>query len=247
MIFFIAPAKTFTETEKPFKRLPVFVDKSKKIVEELRKYSIEELSSLMKIKENLAKVNHERYENFSFEEGVQPAIFAYHGIQYKALDVSTLDDSDIEYLDDHLRILSGLYGSVRALDGIRPYRLEMHAKLPIGNFANLYDFWSEDIYNELEKNAKVFINLASAEYSKTIKKYLKDEIYVSCSFKVEKDGKLRTSATPAKQARGKMVRFLAKNKVEDYREIKKFDLDGYVFREDLSSEDGQFIEYVFVK
>lgn len=253
MIIFISPAKGFNETSPSPKQIPSQIEKSKIIIDSLRNMCLEELSKLMKIKEDLASLNIERFKDFKFDQNGLSALFAYSGIQYKNIDPTSLSKDDLDYMDKHLRIISGLYGCLKPSDSIYPYRLEMLTKLPLkyGNtlHKNLYDFWSDSIYKDLEENSEgVIVNLASNEYSKVIKKYVKkDIIFVTCTFKVIKKDKLKIESTASKSARGKMLRYIAKNKINDYRDLMNFTEDGYEFRKELSKTEGNEIELIFTK
>ena len=170
------------------------------------------------------------------------AVLTYDGIVFKHIAPALLENKNAEYLQKNLRILSGLYGVLKPFDRITQYRLEMQSKIKIKDFKNLYDFWGDKLYNEVKDESSVIINLASKEYSKCIEKYLKkDDIFITCSFVEKSNGKLVVKGTYSKTARGEMVRFMAENNIQNYKDLKKFNYFGYVFREDLSSEK----EYIF--
>ena len=152
------------------------------------------------------------------------------------------EDGQFAYIQKHLRILSAFYGVLKPLDGVKPYRLEMQAKVTIGDTKNLYDYWKDQLYQAVIDDSRVIINLASKEYSKCIEKYLTpDDKYITVTFCELSKGKLVTKGTYAKMARGEMVRYMAENSIEDPAGIQKFNRLGYRFREDLSSET----EYIF--
>lgn len=245
MKIFISPAKGFKETNIRYVSIPIYEDKTKILLERLKKLRVDEIKKIMKINDKIAYLNYERYKNFDDLESY-PAILTYDGIQYKAIDSENLSKENLEFLQKNLRIISGLYGILKPLDGIKPYRLEMQTKLDIENHKNLYEFWGQDIYNDM-KDEDVIINLASLEYSKTITKYIDTQIYVECIFKVLKDGKLSVQSTASKKARGMMVRFIAENKINDYRRLKEFNMDSYKFNEELSKDDTNMKKYVFIK
>lgn len=254
MIVFISPAKGFNEDLKEkYKDLslskPVFESKKNTIIENIKKLSVSDISKLMKIKENLALLNFNKFSNFDSEKFNIPAILFYSGQQYKSLDPHSLNNNSLEYLKNNVIILSGLYGIVRAFDMIYPYRLEMQTKIKIDEYKNLYDYWGSNIYNYLKENSnKVIVNLASTEYSNSVKKYVEDDIkYVTCTFKVLKGTQLKVQSTASKKARGLMLRYLAENNINDYRKIKDFNLDGYSYSKENSSEEGNLLEYVFIK
>ena len=152
------------------------------------------------------------------------------------------EDSQFEYVQNHLRIISAFYGVLKPRDGVTPYRLEMQAKVGIGETKNLYEYWGDLLYRSVIDNSRIIINLASKEYSKCIEKYLtRQDRYITITFCELSGDKLVTKGTYAKMARGEMVRFMAENRIENPEDIKKFDRLGYPFRSDLSSD----AEYVF--
>jgi len=186
----------------------------------------------------------ERFANMNLASYLTPAIFAYDGIQYQYMGVSSLDDDMIEYLQDNLRIISGFYGVLRPLDRVTPYRLEMQAKVQMDNTKGLYDYWGRKIYDAIIDDSHIIVNLASKEYSKAVEKYLSTKNkFITCTFAQLEKNKLVQKATYAKMARGYMVRYMAENNVQDIEGIKKFDSMGYSFNQDLSSED----EFVFIQ
>lgn len=148
------------------------------------------------------------------------------------------------YIEERLRILSGFYGILKPFDGVVPYRLEMQAKLKTAFCHNLYDYWQDDIYRDLTRNDTTILNLASAEYSKTVEKYLTADVnYITCKFGELIGGKVIEKGVYVKMARGEMVRFMAEKAVEDLDEIKEFNRLGFVYRDELSDEK----TFVFVK
>lgn len=247
MIVFISPAKGFHDECGMYKDLPVFIDHSTKIVEKLKEYNVEDLGKLFKVSDELAALNVERFKEFTFYEELKPALFAYSGMQYNAMNLKELKEDEIDFLQDHLRILSGLYGVLQPMDGIRPYRLEMLTKVSIDECKNLYEYWNDCLYQALSKDNDVIVNLASNEYSKCIEPYIQDETYVSIVFKVDKNGKQKVMSTASKKARGAMVSYIARNKIDDYTLLKEFKEDGYVFDETQSIQEGNKVVYTFVK
>lgn len=222
--------------------VPVFIEHTKPILKELQRLSPFDVESLMKVNEKLAVQAFMDFQDFSYEKKGTAAVFTYDGLVFKNIKAGELQQEELEYLNEHLRILSGLYGVVRPLDGILPYRLEMQCKLKVED-KSLYDYWEKSLYEELYKNDDIIINLASTEYSKAVSKYLKKENrWIDIEFVVFRDGKLKTVATLAKMARGQMIRFMATEKITTPEELKRFEGDGYTFEESLSSED----KYVFV-
>lgn len=243
MIVFISPAKGFNETDIKANSIPSLIDKSKIIMNELKSLSEDDIKKSMKVNDKIAELNVRRFSNFRFDSEGIPAIFGYSGIQYKNIDAASFSEDDINFLEKHFRILSGLYGVLKPMDSIYPYRLDLLTKISVEGSKNLYEFWNSSIYEKLsEESPSVIVNLASDEYSKAVKKYAENQKYVSCTFKVDKSGKLKVESTASKIARGKMVRFIVENRIDDPEQLKTFNLDGYIFREDLSSDD----EFVFV-
>ena len=171
-----------------------------------------------------------------------PAILSYEGIAFQYMAPAVFEDGQFEYIQKHLRILSAFYGNLKPLDGVKPYRLEMQAKVTIGNTRNLYDYWGDLLYQSVIDDSRIIINLASKEYSKCIEKYLSPkDTYITITFCELSGEKLVTKGTYAKMARGEMVRFMAERGIENPADIQKFNRLGYRFREDLSSEK----EYIF--
>ena len=173
---------------------------------------------------------------------LSPAVLSYEGIAFQYMAPSVFEDMQLEYVQNHLRILSAFYGALKPMDGVTPYRLEMQAKIRIGDAKNLYEYWGDLLYRSVIDDSRIIINLASKEYSKCIEKYLTpQDRYISVTFCEASGDKMVTKGTYAKMARGEMVRFMAENNIENPVDIKKFDRLGYSFRSDLSSDT----EYVF--
>jgi cytoplasmic iron level regulating protein YaaA (DUF328/UPF0246 family) len=172
-----------------------------------------------------------------------PAIRAYEGIAYQYMAPAVFEEEQLDYVQEHLRMLSGFYGVLKPMDGVTPYRLEMQAKASIGGRKNLYDFWGDKLYSECRDADGVIINLASKEYSKCIEAYLTPaDTYITCTFCEMDKGKLVQKGTYAKMARGEMVRFIAKKQMKNPQELKGFDRLGYRFREDLSGDTAYVFE-----
>lgn len=274
MITIISPAKNMRKSED-WKELidegelscPRLYEKSNEVLAQMKEYITEEIRVIMKIKENLAQLNYCRFQRMkpiscckNSKDGKEspkftgktPAIFAYDGIQYKSISPESISKEGIEFLNDHLRIISGLYGVLRPFDMIDEYRLEMQTKVKINDKANLYSFWdgsiSENISEDLGGEG-IVLNLASKEYSKTVEKYFDNKKseskikLITCTFKVEKAGKLKVESTASKKARGYMVRYIAENKIDDIEGVKTFNIDGFTYSENESTEK----EIVFVK
>ncbi len=247
MIIVISPAKKIIPANNSFGIKTtkfLFPRETKEILNVTKSMTMNELKSLMGISDNLAKLNHERYQGFDLEHGknkVVQAIFTFKGDTYVGLNAENFSKEDIDFAQQKLRILSGLYGLLRPLDGIQPYRLEMGTKIGINSKTDLYDFWTNSVTNklnkEIETGTKSLINLASEEYFKVIdESNLKLKI-ITPIFKSIKNGELRTIGILSKRARGMMANFIIKNKLEDFQKLKEFSTDGYSFNEKLSSED----------
>ena len=208
----------------------------------LKRKSPKDLSDLMGVSSKIADLNYERNHEWSLpftKKNSRQAVYAFSGDVYKGLDAYSIDNSKIDFMQSSIRIISGLYGLVKPLDLIQPYRLEMGTKLSFDNNKNLYEYWIERITNqlnsELSKNEPV-LNLASNEYYKAIdSKVLKSDVY-SANFKQLKDGNYKTIAIFSKKARGMMTRYIIENNITDISSLKSFNYDGYVYHENLSSE-----------
>ena len=222
--------------------LPVFIEKTAKIRDWMKNKQPEELKAIWKCNDKITEQNFERLENMDLYSRLTPAILAYEGIAFQYMAPAVFEKGQLEYVQDHLRILSAFYGVLKPMDGVTPYRLEMQAKATVGDAENLYEYWGSRLYHAVRDDSGIIINLASKEYSKCIEKYLlPEDTYITITFCELSKGKLVTKGTYAKMARGEMVRYMAENLVEDPMQIKKFDRLGYRFRDDLSSKS----EYVF--
>ena len=243
MKIILSPAKKMKEDDDlDFYDLPVFLDKTKEILRCLKGLSKNELQEIWKCNDKIVDENNDRLEKMNLANNLTPAILAYEGIAYKYMAPSVFEDSQFSYIQKHLRILSAFYGVLKPMDGVRPYRLEMQAKLRVGAYKDLYAYWGDELYKSIVDESHVIINLASKEYSKCIEKYLnEDDRYITITFCELVNGKLVTKGTYAKMARGEMVRYMAENNISDVEGIKSFNRLGYVYRDDLSSDN----EYVF--
>ena len=244
MNIIISPAKKMNvrEDELDWADLPCFLSKAEELKEYIRGLSRSEAKALWQCNETIAGLNYGRFQAMDLTGRLTPALLSYEGIQYQYMAPGVFETRHWDYVQQHLRILSGFYGILRPLDGIVPYRLEMQAKVTIGDTKNLYDYWKDRLYQAVIDDSRVIINLASKEYSKCIEKYLSpDDQYITVTFCELSKGKLVTKGTYAKMARGEMVRYMAENSIEDPARIQKFNRLGYRFREDLSSET----EYIF--
>jgi len=249
MLAVISPAKklNFDPLDVGFaESMPVFQKDANRLAKLARKLSVSDLRGLMKISEDLATLNKKRFAAFapaSDECNSKQAAYAFAGDTYTGLQAGNLEKDDVEYAQDHLRILSGLYGILKPLDRIQPYRLEMGSRLQNKSGSNLYAYWGDRIGAALDKKANgVIINCASNEYFKATGKNMTSRI-ITPAFKEERDGELKMIGFFAKKARGSMARFMILNRIQDPERLKEFDLDGYKFQPKLSSEN----DWVFTR
>ena len=253
MLILLSPAKTLDYTVSPVKatKNPKFKSDASELISVLKEKSIGDIMKLMSIKEKLGTLNFERYQKFSKSYTVnnsKAALFAFKGDVYIGLDASTLTDSEVMYSQDHVRILSGLYGLLCPLDKMQPYRLEMGTTLKTERGTNLYHFWGDKITKEVNKQLKaqenaVLVNLASQEYFHSIKRNkIKGDI-VDINFKEFRDGKLKFISFSAKKARGLMTRYIIKNEIKNKEDLKGFNSENYYFDESISDEN----QYTFVR
>lgn len=242
----ISPAKSLDfESKLPTKQYSEasFLAQAETIQKTLKKKNPKKLMELMSISEKLAELNWQRNQEWSLpftSKNARPAVYAFNGDVYTGLEAYTIPEDKIETLQEKLRILSGLYGLLRPLDLIQPYRLEMGTSLKIGRKDNLYAFWKQTITEVLNaelQEDELFLNLASNEYFKAVDaKKLKTPI-ITPEFKDYKDGKLKMISFFAKKARGLMVRYIIDHNVETLEELKNFNYEGYAFDANLSSEN----------
>ena len=240
MRIIISPAKKMKiDTESlPWRDLPVFLPKTEAIVQVLQGMGYDELKKLWKCNDAIAAVNAERLSDMDLHTRLTPAVLAYEGIQYQYMAPGVFTDQELDYVQEHLRILSGFYGVLKPFDGVRPYRLEMQAKLKVCKAKDLYAYWNSSVVEYLLAETNCIINLASKEYSSCVSKYLPEHVrFITCVFGEEKDGRVIEKGTMCKMARGEMVRFLAENRVEDPEEIKAFDRLEYRFDASRSDEN----------
>ena len=243
MKIILSPAKKMKKDDDlEFYDLPIFLDKTKGILKCLKSLSKNELKGIWKCNDKIADENIDRLEKMNLEGDLTPAILAYDGIAYKYMAPSVFEDNQFSYVQDHLRILSAFYGVLKPMDGVIPYRLEMQAKLRVGDYKDLYTYWGDNLYKSIVDESHVIINLASKEYSKCIEKHLNEsDRYITIIFCELLNGKLVTKGTYAKMARGEMVRYMAENNISNVEDIKNFNRLGYVYRNDLSCNK----EFVF--
>lgn len=246
MLALISPAKTLDyETALPTDTYtqPRLLEQSQQLIDVCRKLSATEIASLMTVSEKIANLNVERFRDWNAEfdfSNARQALFAFKGDVYTGLDAYHLKDHDIDFAQQHLRMLSGLYGLLRPLDLMMPYRLEMGTKLKNSRGNNLYEFWGSIITDQInqdlaEIDAKLLVNLASDEYYKSVnEKKIRAEI-IKPVFLDQKNGKYKVISFYAKKARGLMARYLIENKLSQVEQLKAFDSEGYYFDAESSS------------
>ncbi|WP_442267111.1 peroxide stress protein YaaA [Tenacibaculum sp. ZS6-P6] len=252
MKIIISPAKSLdfdTKATTEDFSISSFLNHSEKLNKKLKTLSRKKLSELMKISDDLSALNYDRNQKWSLPfnlDNAKQAVFSFTGEVYRGIDVYSLEVEKISKLQEKLRILSGLYGVLKPLDLIQPYRLEMGTKLKVGRNENLYQFWGDILVNSLNQELKddeLLVNLASAEYFKVLPKKLLKVPMITPVFKDFKNGQYKTIMTFAKKARGLMVRYIIDNNIENLDGLKGFDVEGYRFSEEMSKEN----ELVFTR
>ena len=254
MLALISPAKKLdVENEPPLGdfTIPQLLDNSEELVDTVKGLGKGRLKALMNLSDALTELNHVRYERYSTPftpSNAKQAVFMFRGDTYVGLDADTLSEDDLTYAQSHLGILSGLYGVLRPLDLIQPYRLEMGSRLNTQRGKDLYDFWGSrltDACNEVTASHenRTVVSLASKEYIGAIQPANLAGPFVTCHFKEIRDGVPRTIGLVAKKARGRMARFIVRNRVESEDDLKGFGEDGYAFEPGLSSDE----DLVFVR
>ena len=263
MKLIISPAKKMnvdTDTLAPLGE-PVLLEKTEALLSRMRELSYEEAKALWGCNEKLARQNFERFQDMDLRRDLTPAILSYEGIQYQYMAPAVFEERMLAWVPEHVRILSGFYGVLKPMDGVTPSRLEMQARLSVGEARDLYAFWGGSLWEEICGAAvdggdggaaaaseggvrEVVLNLASKEYSRCIEKYLRPEDrFITCIFGEWSGGKIVQKGTYAKMARGEMVRFLAERQAERPEEARDFDRLGYRFAPEHSDEKS----YVFVR
>lgn len=253
MIIVLSPAKTldFTPFESKNFTQPRLLEKSNELVKVLKKKSAADIQQLMSVSEKIANLNVERYQTFKTPFTInnsKPSMYAFRGDVYTGLDADDFNKKEVEFAQKHIRILSGLYGVLKPMDLMQPYRLEMGTKLKNGEYKNLYEFWDNQITDfinqDLEQSGSdILLNLASKEYFHAIKKdKLKGKI-LDIAFKENRNGKYKIIAFNAKKARGRMAHLVVKEKIKTPKLLKELVINDYVFNEEMSTADS----YVYIK
>lgn len=247
MLAVVSPAKNLDyESDLPELNVtqPRLLDNAEELVEVCRQLSPQQLGSLMKISDKLAGLNAARFEQWQRpfnEDNARPAMYAFNGDVYTGLDAASLNSEAIDTAQKHLRILSGLYGVLRPLDLMQPYRLEMGSKLDNPKGKNLYEYWGDTITQMLnddlaELGTSTLVNLASNEYFSAVKPKALNADIITPVFKDEKNGHYKVISFYAKKARGLMARFILNQKPKSVSDLKEFDANGYSFNEAMSSD-----------
>ena len=245
MLLVISPAKTLDYETPPKSKiftLPDYLEDSQELIERARQWSALDIAELMEVSIKLAELNFERFEQWHTPftpQNAKQAVLAFKGDVYTGLDADTLSAADLKFAQNHLRILSGLYGLLRPLDLMQPYRLEMGRKVDTERGKNLYEFWggtiTEGLNKQLQKlKSPYLINLASNEYFKAVKPKLLDGEIITPEFKDWKNGQYKMMGVYAKKARGQLSRFVIQNGLTEPEDMKGFNVDGYAFNEGLS-------------
>lgn len=246
MRIIISPAKKMNpDTDSlTWTALPVFLDKTRQLLAVLRTMDYAQLKQLWRCNDQIAALNFRRIQDMDLTAALTPAILSYEGIQYQYMAPGVFTFKEFDYIQERLRILSGFYGLLRPFDGVRPYRLEMQAKLAVDGHKDLYSFWGSSLAEALEQETDTILDLASKEYSKAVSANLSPATrMVSCIFAQWNGQKLAEKGTLCKMARGEMVRFLAEQQAERPEDMKKFERLGFRF----SSAHSHDNQYVFIK
>ena len=244
MYFVLSPAKSLNSEcrELDTNYRPLLLEETAQLVKIMKQKGAREIKSLMGVSDAIAELNYERYQSFEIpyaNEVSHPAITLFDGDVYKNIKTDIWSDEDFQYAQEHGFILSGLYGLIRPLDRILPYRLEMGTSLENNRGKNLYAFWGNQITNQINKqlNGKPLVNLASKEYFKSIKLKDLDSKVIQVDFKEWRDGKLKMIGFNAKRARGMMADYIVRERLNDPDDLKNFKLEGYEFSASDSSEN----------
>lgn len=254
MIVVISPAKTLDyESPLPTEKhtQPEFLDDSQELIYTLRNYTPEDIGQLMSVSDKIAQLNYERFTDWSLPfsaDNARPALLAFKGDVYDGLRAYEFGEDDFDYAQNHLRMLSGLYGLLKPLDLMQAYRLEMGTKLKNERGKNLYEFWGDSITDKLNdelgnEDGNILINLASNEYFKSVNKKKLNARIVTPVFKDWKNGQYKIISFYAKKARGMMSRYIIENRLQNPEELKNFDVAGYAFNPELSKPN----DWVFTR
>ena len=246
MRIMISPAKKMrVDTDSfPIQALPDFLPETERLLAALRSMTPKELQSIWKCNDSIAALNVEQLSDMDLRRGLTPAILSYEGIQYQYMAPGVFETGEFDFIQEHLRIVSGFYGLLRPFDGVTPYRLEMQAKLAVDGSRDLYTFWSHKLAKKLAEETDFVLDLASKEYSRAVEPHLPSSVrLLRCTFGERKGSKIVEKGTMCKMARGQMVRWLAENNVTDPADIREFHDLGYRYTPAESGEN----HYIFIK
>jgi len=254
MLILLSPAKTLDYSVDPKSNhtAPQFLNQSAKLIKVLKEKEPKDIASLMGLSDKLATLNFDRYQSWKaskkVSETAKPSLLVFKGDVYQGLDAETLNSKELKFAQKHLRILSGLYGILKPMDVIKPYRLEMGTKLETTLGKNLYEFWGDLIQDNVladlaSQKSDLVINLASKEYFSVMGKLPEELNIISPAFKDFKNGKYKIISFYAKKARGLMARWIIKNDIKDFERLVEFNVDGYYF----SKENSSMTEPVFLR
>lgn len=223
MKIIISPAKSFKHFDNIITEELLFPEKTRILVDKIKKLSMNEIGNLNFTNDKLTEKAYVDYQYFDFDRLNNPALFSYDGLVFKQFYIKDFDD--IPYLNDHVYIISALYGLLKPMTGIRDYRLYFD-----NTMYDLYEFWGDDLYKKLFEDDDLVLNLASKEYTKTISPFLKEsDKFLTVDFKEVRDGKLKSIVSYMKQARGQMLKEIIRRKIEDIEEVKRLNINGYVY------------------
>lgn len=248
----LSPAKSLDfENAKSFGEAttPVFINDASILAGKLKKLSVKKIKELMDVSTDIAALNYQRFQDWSFpfDDSAKQALFVFTGEAYRGLDANSLTEEEVLRTNETLRILSGMYGLLKPLDAMLPYRLEMGTSFKVTpKVTNLYKYWGNKLSKELESEMakdEVLVNVASNEYSKALNLSKFNRKVITCSFKEEKNGEFKAIMTFAKKARGMMTRFIVTENISEVEHLKGFDLEGYSFNSKQSNER----EFVFTR
>lgn len=239
--FIISPAKKMRVVDAPPwpVREPRFLARTAELMHAVQALSRDEAQRLWNCSDRLADLNFGRFRDMDLARDTTAAVISYEGIQYTHLAAEVMSEGELDWLDEHLRIVSGFYGMLRPLDGVVPYRLEMQARLAVGGASDLYEFWGDTLYESLAmEDCDSIVNVASVEYARAVTPWTRPggPQVLTCLFGVLRDGRLRQPATEAKAARGTFVRWCAERHVEDAADLRGFHERGYALDEARSDE-----------
>ncbi|MDD6431948.1 MAG: peroxide stress protein YaaA [Lactobacillaceae bacterium] len=241
MKIIISPARTMqVDTDSlPYQNLPQFLPQTRTILHWMRGLTYDELHRLWwNCSTKIAELNYRRIQEMDLTQRLTPAILAFRGLQYQYMAPDVFTDQGLEYIEHHLRILSGFYGLLRPFDGIVPYRLGMGDRAQVAGSSDLYHFWGDRLAEELYRDNSLVLNLASQEYARAVTPYLTGaRHFVTCVFGEVIDGRVKQKATLAKMARGNMVRYLAENNITDLAGVRAFNVANYHYHREYSTSD----------